>query len=131
LLWPQFARYNAALRRWPIDDYELMKAAGNLYQTTMSVLVSAVQKIGRTMKLPDGLRLFRGLGGLMDLPKEFFTSDSNGRKGFVEWAFLSTTSDEQVIGDCEKGKRRRGGRAGRKRRAGNGRRRAKQVLQFR
>ncbi len=88
------------LRRWPLADYEQMKAAGNLYATTISVLVSAVQKIARVMKLPEGLRLYRGLGGLMDLPKEFFTADPQGRKGFVEWGFMSTTSDEQVRGRC-------------------------------
>ena len=74
-----------------------MKANGNLYATTISVLVSAVQKIARTMKLPEGLRLFRGLGGFMDLPKEFFTADPQGRKGFVEWGFMSTTSKEEVL----------------------------------
>jgi hypothetical protein len=98
---PQFVRYNAALRRWPPEDYEKMMKADNLYTTTISVLVSAVQKIARSMKLPEGLRLFRGLGGLMDLPTTFFTSDARGRKGFVEWGFMSTTSKEQVTGGCE------------------------------
>ena len=86
-----------------------MKNAGNLYATTISVLVSAVQKIARAMKLPEGLRLFRGLGKLMDLPKEFFTADAQGCKGFVEWGFMSTTSDEQVGGMRS---RREGGREG-------------------
>jgi hypothetical protein len=73
-----------------------MKAAGNLYVTTISVLVSAVQKITLATKLPKGLRLFRGLGGLTDLPKEFFKQDRQGRNGFVEWGFMSTTSNEEV-----------------------------------
>jgi hypothetical protein len=99
---PQFVRYNTALRRWPVKDYELMKAAGNLYPTTIAVLVSAVQKIARAMKLPERLRLFRGMGGLMDLPKEFFAANPQGIKGFVEWGFMSTTSDEQVRrGRCQ------------------------------
>ena len=76
-----------------------MKKTDNLYATTISVLVSAVQKIARSMTLPEGLRLFRGMGGLMDLPREFFTVDSKGRRGFVEWGFMSTTSDEKV-GEC-------------------------------
>jgi hypothetical protein len=76
-----------------------MKAAENLYATTIAVLVSAVQKIARSMKLPEGLRLYRGLGGQTDLPKEFYTSDPQGRKGFVEWGFMSTTSDKQVRGE--------------------------------
>jgi len=37
----------------------------------------------------------------MDLPKEFFTADARGVKGFVEWGFMSTTSDEQVRGGCD------------------------------
>jgi hypothetical protein len=80
-----------------------MKKAGNLYTTTISVLVSAVQKIARAMKLPEGLRLYRGLGGLVDLPKEFFTADPQGCKGFVEWGFMSTTSEEKVGCDVETG----------------------------
>ena len=103
----QFVRYNAALRQWPPEVYEPMKAAGNLYPTTISVLVSAVQKIAGAMRLPEGLRLFRGLGGLMDLPKEFFVADPEGRKGFVEWGFMSTTSDEQVA--VRRGSERAGG----------------------
>ena len=74
----------------------MMRAAGNLFATTIHVLVSAVQKLARAMKLPEGLRLFRGLGGLVDLPISFFSADSQGRKGFVEFGFMSTTSDEQV-----------------------------------
>jgi hypothetical protein len=65
-----------------------MEEAGNLYTTTISVLVSAVQKIARAMRLPEGLRLFRGMGGLMDLPKEFFVPDPQGVRGFVEWGFM-------------------------------------------
>ena len=78
-----------------------MNATSNLYSTTISVLVSAVQKIARAIRLPEGLRLFRGLGGLMDLPKAFFSADSQGRKGYVEWGFMSTTSDKQVRTRCK------------------------------
>jgi hypothetical protein len=86
-----------------------MKKAGNLYVTTITVLLSAVQKISRAMKLPEGLRLYRGVP---DLPNEFFTADSQGRKGFVVWGFLSTTSDKQVGGrneNARSGQRGRGG----------------------
>ncbi len=78
-----------------------IKATGNEYATTISVLVSAVHNIANTMRLPEGLRLFRGLGGLMDLPREFSVADKEkgiGCKGFVEWGFMSTTSDMQVGG---------------------------------
>jgi hypothetical protein len=96
--WPQFSRYNAALRKWPPEAFAEMEAAKNLYPTTISVLVSAVQKIARATAMPDGLRLFRGLGGLVDLPREFFAADGEGRKGFMEWGFMSTTSKEEVRG---------------------------------
>jgi hypothetical protein len=87
-----------------------MKACGNLYATTISVLVSAVQKIARAATLPEGMRLFRGMGGLMDLPREFFAADPEGRKGFVEWGFISTTSDEQARARCGNEWARGGGR---------------------
>jgi hypothetical protein len=66
------------------------------FKTTIFVLISAVQKVARAMKLPEGLKLYRGMGGLMDLPEKFFRADPQGRKGFVEWGFMSTTSDLKV-----------------------------------
>ncbi len=72
------------------------RAGGNLYATTIHILVSAVVKIARVMKLPSGLELFRGLGGLMALPDSFFRADSNGCRGFMEWGFLSTTSNKTI-----------------------------------
>ena len=80
------------LRRFPRDLYERMGS----YTTTIFVLISAVQKVARVMKLPEGIQLYRGMGGLMDLPPHFFHADEQGRKGFVEWAFMSTTSDLKV-----------------------------------
>jgi hypothetical protein len=88
----QFMWYNAVLRHFP---KELFESIGS-FTTTIFVLISAVQKIARVIKLPEGLKLYRGMGGLMELPKSFFDSDELGRKGFVEWAFMSTTSDEKV-----------------------------------
>ena len=66
------------------------------YTTTIFVLISAVQKVARVMKLPEGTQLYRGMGGLMDLPEQFFRADAQGVKGFVEWGFMSTTSDLKV-----------------------------------
>jgi hypothetical protein len=88
--------YNTILRQYPKDVYDKFKAAGNLYATTIHVLVSAVVKIARVMRLPPGLELFRGLGGLMDLPDSFRRADANGRRGYTEFGFLSTTSDKEV-----------------------------------
>ncbi len=80
------------LRRFPKELYEKM----GTFTTTIFVLVSAVQKVARVMKLPEGIQLYRGMGGLMDLPPHFFHADAQGRKGFVEWGFMSTTSDLMV-----------------------------------
>ena len=88
--------YNAILRRFPSDVYGKFAAGGNRYATTIHVLVSAVVKIARVMRLPPGLELFRGLGGRMDLPDSFRRADANGRRGYTEFGFLSTTSDKEV-----------------------------------
>ena len=89
---PQFVCYNAVLRRFPKDLYDRMGS----YTTTIFVLISAVQKVARVMKLPEGIQLYRGMGGLMDLPEHFFREDAQGVKGFVEWGFVSTTSRLEV-----------------------------------
>ena len=77
-------------RRRPTYIYYLygrFAAGGNLYATTIHVLVSAVVKIARVMRLPPGLELFRGLGGRMDLPDSFRRADANGRRGYAEFGF--------------------------------------------
>ncbi len=66
------------------------------FTTSIHVLVSAVQKLAAAIKLPDGLKLYRGLGGVIDLPEGFFRAHDNGGRGFTEWGFMSTTSDKQV-----------------------------------
>jgi hypothetical protein len=88
--------YNSILRQYPADVFGKFRAGGNLYATTIHILVSAVIKIARATKLPSGLELFRGLGGLMELPDSFFRVDANGCRGYAEWGFLSTTSDKAV-----------------------------------
>ena len=92
----QFVCYNAVLRRYSkIPGLCAIHGEGS-FTTTIFVLISAVQKVARVMKLPEGTQLYRGMGGLMDLPEQFFRADAQGRKGFVEWAFMSTTSDPAV-----------------------------------
>jgi hypothetical protein len=63
------------------------------FATTIHILVSAVVKLTRAEKLPAGLELYRGLGGSMALPDEFYKGDGNGCRGYTEWGFLSTTSN--------------------------------------
>jgi len=86
--------YNLILRRSPVPDYEAYRGGGNCFPTTLAALASAVAKIARVTKLPPGLELYRGLGGLMDLPEGFWKADENGCRGYTEYGFMSTTSNK-------------------------------------
>ena len=90
----QYHVYNSILRQYPEDLYRLFET--NRFPTTIHVLVSAVHKLSRSMQLPTGLVLYRGLGGSVSLPAPFFHSDSYGRRGFTEWGFMSATADRKV-----------------------------------
>ena len=79
------------LRRLPEHVYDEQYIDGNLYTTTIYVLVSAVLNISRETRLPAGLKLYRGLGGDIMFPPEFYNRDEKGRKGILEWGFMSTT----------------------------------------
>ena len=92
----QFQWYNTILRQYPKDKYLSFESGGNLFTTTIFVLVSAVQKLSRSIKVKDGTLLYRGLGGLMDIPKRFRKPDHKGCLGYAEWAFMSTTADREV-----------------------------------
>ena len=81
------------LRRWPKDLFEALN--GNMFSTTIHCLVSGVTKISRVTRLSEGLLLYRGFGGLA-LPDQFYKAPESGYKGFVEWGFMSTTSDKAV-----------------------------------
>ena len=89
--------YNAILRRFPAALFEAFR--GNLFSTTIHVLVSAVQKVSRAARVPDGLPLYRGLGGGMTLPSSFYRADAGGSRGFAEWGFMSTTASKAVALD--------------------------------
>ena len=95
----QFIVYNCILREFPEELYTTFKTGRNKFPTTIHVLVSAVQKISREMNIADGLKLYRGLGGTMQLPTSFYQADKRGSKGFAEWGFMSTTSDRQIAID--------------------------------
>jgi hypothetical protein len=91
--------YNTMLRqptrgKFLADLFENFKAKNNFFSTTIHVLVSATVKLARTMKLPSGLKLYRGIG--KELPETFYKEDQFGRKGYMEWGFMSTTSDESI-----------------------------------
>ena len=86
--------YNAVLRRAPVELYEVFENSGNKFSTTIHVLQSAVVKIARNFKIPDGLVLYRGLS--MQFPPNFFKVDENGCRGFAEWGFMSTTANRDI-----------------------------------
>ena len=88
--------YNCILRRFPADKYALFEQGGNRYATTIFVLVSAVQKVSRCTRIPEGTLLYRGLGGLIDLPDNFHNVDEQGRSGYLDWGMMSTSSDRDV-----------------------------------
>jgi len=95
-----FVIYNAILRRYPADLYEVYETADNKFPTTIFVLVSAIQKLSRCMNIPAGTLLYRGLGGSMELPDSFFVPSDNcmtpNALGYCEFAFMSTTQDRSV-----------------------------------
>jgi hypothetical protein len=90
----QFIVYNAILRNAPEELYSVFEKAGNLFSTTIHVLLSAVVKIASNVKIPDGLILYRGLA--VQFPEQFHKPDANGCKGFAEWGFMSTTANRDI-----------------------------------
>ena len=56
---PMFTVYNCILRRFPEQMYKVFEGSDNAFATTIFVLVSAVQKISRRMKVPAGTQLYR------------------------------------------------------------------------
>ncbi len=93
---PMFAVYNGILRQFPKQLYNSFREKDNLFSTTIFVLVSAVQKLSRCMKIPDGMMLYRGLGGTLELPDNFSIADENGCKGYCDFGFMSTTAERAV-----------------------------------
>ncbi len=93
---PMMQVYNLILRRYPIDQFQLFCDGSNLFATTIFVIVSAITKLARFTRVPEGTLLYRGLGGLTDLPKSFFDANENGCSGFMEWGFISMTTDRDV-----------------------------------
>ena len=49
-------------------------------------------RVRQAMKIPEGLRLYRGMAGGLALPECFARADRRGRRGFLEFGFLSATT---------------------------------------
>ena len=92
----QFDLLSALLRRFPEKRFKAFDENNNLYSTTIFVLTSAIQKVARSAKIVEGTPFYRGLGGVMELPEDFFKADYQGRRGFAEWGFMSTTSNKSI-----------------------------------
>ena len=48
------------------------------------------------MNIPPCVILYRGLGGLTELPDSFVNPVENGCTGYCEFGFMSTTADRDV-----------------------------------
>ena len=89
---PMFIKYNPCLRQG-------YGKGGNMFATTIFVLVSAVQKIARVTEISEQLTLYCGLGSVSDLPESFGHPDAFGSKGWTEFGFRSTTADKAIALD--------------------------------
>lgn len=100
---PMYMVYQAVLQRYerPVfdDQRSIFKTLNgdfgdtqNLYSTTLTVLVSAVQKLSTvTVFRPENSILYRGTGGEQGLPLHFFKPDERNCKGMTDWGFFSST----------------------------------------
>jgi hypothetical protein len=88
----QFQIYNSMLRQYPMEMYEEFKEAGNRFASTLFAMVSAVVKLSRVETLKPGTKLYRGMGGSMQLPDSFYSPDMFGARGYVENGFLNCSS---------------------------------------
>jgi hypothetical protein len=95
---PMYMIYNCVLARWsnPAAMWDTLCCGNNVFTTTLSVLVSAVQKLSTITVIPDGLKLYRGNGGLVYLPQHFSQPDEFNCRGMTEWGFMSCSVDKEV-----------------------------------
>ena len=71
---PLFVLYNAVLRGFPDKDVALLldkEGRENRYETTIFVIASGVTKLSKLTRIPEGRKVFRGLGGMV-LPRQFW-----------------------------------------------------------
>merc|ERR1719210_1854547 len=98
---PRMEKYNAVNRGGArnMTQIKCMKdtfdelCAGNRYTTTIHVINSALIKLSRLQKAET---VYRGVtGGL--LPEKFWEKNAFGVCGGVEFGFLSTTTNQEVV----------------------------------
>ncbi len=95
---PMYMLYNCVLAQWsdPGVIWKTLYSGNNLFTTTLSVLVSAVQKLSSITAIPDGPKLYRGTGGRFRLPEHFSQPDEFNCRGMTEWGFMSCSADKEV-----------------------------------
>ena len=104
-----FCPDNGVLRAWGnLEKRGFVPAYSQIYRgedvrgrftTTIHVINSGVLKLSR---LQPAVTVFRGISG-MKLPKRFIEKDNVNVRGGVEYAFMSTTTDESVALGYAKG----------------------------
>ena len=105
-----FEKYNAALRGGALAPKANQPAfmqtnfekhcKGNRYPTTLHLISSGIMKLG---KLTTVGYVYRGMGNGF-LPNTFWAADGRGNRGSVEFAFMSTTTNEKVALQYAQGK---------------------------
>ena len=85
---PMYYVYNKELRREGESE--------RCYKTTIFVLASALVKLTQVQRIPNRMRLYRGLGAGMDYPNFFYEVDDNGCKGITELGFMSSTKKRDI-----------------------------------
>jgi hypothetical protein len=88
-MWRRFVKYNDLLRDFGAN---LEGCKGNKYITTTHVINSAIVKLS---KLTKATKIYRGVGGGV-LPESFWRPNTQGVKGGIESAFMSTTFERAV-----------------------------------
>jgi hypothetical protein len=71
---PMYVKYNAVLRG--------LVTGGNRYTATIYLVCSGLRKLSRMTKLPEGLMVYRGNGG-MALPLDFLEPDAQVYSLFI------------------------------------------------
>jgi hypothetical protein len=84
------------MRRYPQHIYEEFEQAGNRFASTIFALVSAGVKLSRVGSISPGTKLYRGMGGVLQLPDSFYRPDEFGTRSYVEFGFISCTADLKV-----------------------------------
>jgi hypothetical protein len=94
---PMLVIYNAMLNRCPRDLFSRFSDGGNVFCTTVHVIMSAIVKISRIWKNHHGSETFSPISSLQVIPSSFHSADDMGCRGFLTWGFLTATTKSEAI----------------------------------